>query len=251
MPDGVEVHHRLIAVIALVRDDLFQRLRLVDVGLRVFDLLGRGRRRFDDRRRVALVSALQGDRDNRARLEVHRMLGFVGQMRPAVFHLRDLRIRIVRVRPVLIRRLLLPLPIQPRQVLPRRRLDARGLREPRQKLLIGFRRVPPHDAAHRGVGFQRGRIDRDGLALEEPDLDQPLLHPGEHRAMRLHDRSGAASAKSSCDRGPPHGAPGARNCGPPTSRRPATRSRAPRRCLRSSRPATAGNTGPAANPAAP
>jgi len=23
-------------------------------------------------------------------------------------------------------------------------------------------------------------------ALEEPDLDQPLLHPGEDRAMRLH-----------------------------------------------------------------
>ena len=31
---GVEVDHRLIAVIALVGDDLFQRLRLVDVGLR-------------------------------------------------------------------------------------------------------------------------------------------------------------------------------------------------------------------------
>jgi len=38
---------------------------------------------------------------------------------------------------------------------------------------------------HGGVGFQRGCVDRDGLALEEPDLDQPLLHPGEHRAMRL------------------------------------------------------------------
>jgi hypothetical protein len=43
---GVEVHHRLIAVITLVRDDLVQRLRVLDVGLRVFDLLGRGRWRF-------------------------------------------------------------------------------------------------------------------------------------------------------------------------------------------------------------
>ena len=38
------------------------------------------------------------------------------------------------------------------------------------------------------------------LPLSKPDLDQPLLHPGEHRPMRLHDRSGAASAKSSSDR---------------------------------------------------
>src|SRR5688572_9059404 len=42
--DGLEVHHRLIAVIPLVPDDRFQRLRLVDIRLRVFDLL-RGRRR--------------------------------------------------------------------------------------------------------------------------------------------------------------------------------------------------------------
>ena len=39
---GVEVRHRLIAVIPLVRDELFQRLRLLDVGLRRFDLLGCG-----------------------------------------------------------------------------------------------------------------------------------------------------------------------------------------------------------------
>ena len=71
-----------------------KRLRLVDVGLRVFDLLGRRNRRFDDRRRVAFVRALQGDRDNRAGLEVDGMLGFVGQMRPAILHLRDLRIGI-------------------------------------------------------------------------------------------------------------------------------------------------------------
>ena len=41
---GVEVHHRLIAVIALVRNDLFQRLGRLDVGLRVFGLIRRGRR---------------------------------------------------------------------------------------------------------------------------------------------------------------------------------------------------------------
>ena len=111
-----------------------QRLRVRDVRLRVFDLFGRGRRRLDDRRRVAGVRALQGDGDQRAGLQIDGMLGFVGQMRPAVFHLRDLGIGIVRVRPVLVRRLLLALAVQPRQVVTRRRLDARGLREPRQEL---------------------------------------------------------------------------------------------------------------------
>ena len=90
--DRVEVHHRLIAVIALVADDLFQRLRFFHVGLRVFDLVRRGNRRFDDRRRVAFVSPLQRDRDNRAGVQVDGMLGFVRQMRPAVFYLRDLRV---------------------------------------------------------------------------------------------------------------------------------------------------------------
>ena len=33
-----EVHHRLIAVIALIADDLFERLRFIDIGLRVFNL---------------------------------------------------------------------------------------------------------------------------------------------------------------------------------------------------------------------
>ena len=47
-PDAhsLEVHHRLIAVIALVADDLFKWLRLLDGELRVFDLLGGGDRGF-------------------------------------------------------------------------------------------------------------------------------------------------------------------------------------------------------------
>ena len=136
----------------------------VDVGLRVFDLFRRGHRGLDDRRRVAGVRALQRDRDNRAGLQIDGVLGFVGQMRPAILHLRDLRIGIGRVRPVFVRRLLLPLPIQPRQVLARRRLDARRLGEARQKLLIALAGVAPHDAPHRGVRLERGGVDRDRLA---------------------------------------------------------------------------------------
>ena len=48
---GVQVDQGLIAVIPLITDDLFQRLPIVNVGLRVFDLLGRGDGGLDDRRR--------------------------------------------------------------------------------------------------------------------------------------------------------------------------------------------------------
>src|SRR5712692_1802990 len=39
---GLEVDHALITVIPLVGDDLFEGLRLLDLRLRVFNLLGRG-----------------------------------------------------------------------------------------------------------------------------------------------------------------------------------------------------------------
>src|SRR5712691_10353963 len=55
---GVKVHHRLIAVIPLVSDDLFQLLRLVDIRLRVCDLLRRSRRGVADGRGVAFIGTL-------------------------------------------------------------------------------------------------------------------------------------------------------------------------------------------------
>ena len=56
---GVQVDQGLIAVIPLITDDLFQRLPIVNVGLRVFDLLGRGDGGLDDRRGVAYIGTLQ------------------------------------------------------------------------------------------------------------------------------------------------------------------------------------------------
>ena len=71
-------------------------------GLRVFDLLRCGNGCFDDRRGIALVGVLQGDSDQGAGLQVHRVLSFVGQVRPAIFHLRDLRVGIPRIFPVFV-----------------------------------------------------------------------------------------------------------------------------------------------------
>ncbi len=50
-----------------------------------------------NRRGVALVRALHGDAHNRAGVEIDGVLGLVRQMRAAIFHLRDVRIRIVRI----------------------------------------------------------------------------------------------------------------------------------------------------------
>jgi hypothetical protein len=83
-------------------DYLCQRLGCPHCGLRVFALLRRGNGRFDDRRGIALVGVLQGDGNQGAGLQVHRMLGLVGQVRPAIFHLCDLRIGIPRMFPVFV-----------------------------------------------------------------------------------------------------------------------------------------------------
>jgi len=62
--------------------------------------------------RVALVGTLQRHRYNRARLQIHGVLGFLRHMRGAVLHFCNPRIRVMRVLPILIRRALLPLPVQ-------------------------------------------------------------------------------------------------------------------------------------------
>ena len=162
-----------------------QRLGCLYLGLRVFDLLRRSNDRFDDRRGIALVGILQGDGDQGAGLQIHRMLSFVGQVRPAIFHLRDLRVGIPRIFPIFVRGFLLALAVQARQVLARGSRDPRRLREPGQELLIALPGVAPHDAAHGRVRLEHGGINRDRLALEQARRHQPLLHPGEDRAVTL------------------------------------------------------------------
>jgi hypothetical protein len=58
--------------------------------------------RLYNRRRISLVGFLQGYRQYRPGLHIHGMLGFVRQMRPIIFHLRNPRVSIMRIHPILI-----------------------------------------------------------------------------------------------------------------------------------------------------
>ena len=117
--------------------------------------------------------------------QVDRVLGSMGQMRPPVLHLRDLRVGIVRVRPVVVRPLLLACPVEAGQLGARRRRDAGGLGQSGQPRVVPLARVPAHDASHRRVGFQRRRIDPDRVPLDEVGVGQTLQHPREHGLVRL------------------------------------------------------------------
>jgi hypothetical protein len=153
--------------------------------LRVFDLLRRSNHRFDDRRGIALVGVLQGDSHQGAGLQVHRVLGFVGQVRPAIFHLRDLRVGIPWIFPIFVRGFLLALAVQARQLRARGRRDSRRLRETGQELLVVLPGVAAHDAAHGRVRLEHGRVNRDGLALEQARRHQLDLHPCKDGAVTL------------------------------------------------------------------
>jgi hypothetical protein len=104
-------------MIAFVGDQLgrrFRRRRRVDGG----QVFGRGRERARQGRGVALVGGVHLGRDHRAGVEVQSVLGLVGEMRPAILQLGDLRVRVGRAFPVGVGQLLvLAGAVQPDQVI--------------------------------------------------------------------------------------------------------------------------------------
>ncbi len=180
----VERHQRRVAVIPLVGHHLFDALT---VRLNRLHLLRRLRQRLRQRRRITLRRVLNRHRQERSRLQVDTVLRLVGQMRPTVLHLRDLRVRVLRRRPLFIRRLpALPRTVETRQLRPRRRRNARCLRQPPHERVVRVPRIPTLDAPHRRVRFQRRRVHPDRLPLHQTRFRQPLQHPREHRRVRLH-----------------------------------------------------------------
>ena len=167
-------------------------------GMRPLHLLGRRDQRLRQRRRIAVGCILHRHRHHGPRVHVDPVLGLVSQVRPAVLHLRDLRVRVLRRFPVLVRRLLvLPRPVEPSQIRPRRGLHTGRFRQPPNERFVGFSRVPPLDAPHRRVHFQRRRIDDTGQRVvpqAEPDrlppnqtrCGQPLQNPRGNRLVGLY-----------------------------------------------------------------
>ena len=142
-----QVQEYLITVVPLVGDDLVDdRGVFVRHGGHGFQLFGGRGHRLRDGRGVALVGTLHRDTHDRAGLQVDRVLGLVCEMGPPVFHFRDARVGVVWMPPLGVAAFLGAFAIEARQIRPRRRLDARGLREPRQKLLIRLAGVAAHDA---------------------------------------------------------------------------------------------------------
>ncbi len=68
------------------------------------------------RRRVALVGRMDRRRHHDARVEIDRVLGFIGQMRRSILHPGHLRLRVGRALPVRVRQRL-ALAVEPRQLL--------------------------------------------------------------------------------------------------------------------------------------
>jgi hypothetical protein len=176
--DRLEIDELPITVIPLVRDDLVESLAFGRHGLDLFSGLNQ---RLDARGRVTLIRSLHRDRHDRASVQVDRVLDFVRQMRPPVFHLGDFRVGIERMRPIVVRPFLRSLPVDARQVLACGGVDAGRLRKLRQKLLIRGAGVTPHDAAQRRVRFQCGCVNANRFPFDQAGVGEPLQNPREHR----------------------------------------------------------------------
>jgi len=109
--DSLEIDHHLIAVIALVGDHFLD----LTIGRDALHLLGGLDQRLDAGGRVARIRILDRDGDEGAGLEIHGVLGFMRQVRPAVFHLGDFSVGIERMRPIVVGPFLRACPISARQ----------------------------------------------------------------------------------------------------------------------------------------
>ena len=169
-PHALDGHERVVAVVPLVRHPLsgrgFNRARTPLLQPR--QAQSRVKHRVVDRGGVARCAGIDRHRQDRAAVQVNRVLGLVSQVRAAVLHLRDLRVRIVGVVPIVVRALLRPLAVDSSQVGLRRRLDSRGLRKIHEEVLIALTRIATHQALHRRIGFERRCVDTNRVAGVDP-----------------------------------------------------------------------------------
>ena len=170
-------------MVALVRDQLGRILgaRLhpnrLEILLRRFERVGQ-------RLRVPLIGPMDRCRNDRARIQIYRMLRFVAKPGAAVLHLGDPRIGIALALPILVGKLLsLTLLVHPDQIVSRRRLDAALLGKPPQHLPVALATVAAHDRTKRSIRLHRRRIHADPVTLDQAMLGKLCQDPGEYRLM--------------------------------------------------------------------
>ena len=129
-------------------------------------------------------TALRGDRHDGAGVQIHCLLGLVSQVRRAILHLGHFRVPVMRVYPLFVGSLLLPPAIHAPHRGVIASVDARLLGQPSQIFHVALAAVPPHDRAHRRVGFQRGRVDANRFALQHSAPRYLRQHEGEHSLVR-------------------------------------------------------------------
>src|SRR6266849_4594647 len=201
--------------------------------------------RFIERGRFALIGALQRDRHHRTRVQIHRVLGLVRQMRASVLHLRNPRVPVRRALPLLIRRAFLALTVQPRQVFVPRRFDPRRLRQPAQKILVTLVPCPAaqSSASPHWLPGSSHRSRSAGLAAvrDRPARPAPRQTPRDASP----DRSAAACAKSSSGPACTRPARCPQSAAAPANPPAAKQSRAPPRCPQNIRSAAPESKSPA------
>ena len=114
------------------------------------------------------------------------MLRLVRQVRAAILHLRDLRVRVVRILPLVVRQLLLALAVETSQIRPRRRRHAGRLRQTTHERVVVLPRVAAHDAPQSRVRLQSRRVHPHRLARHQTRIRQNAENPPEHLAVSLH-----------------------------------------------------------------
>ena len=185
-----------------------------------------------------IEAATEGGESGRA----GEMRGFV---RPAVLHLRDLRVWILRMSPVLVGALLSPLPVEACQLLSGQRRNPGRCSQAAQERIVSFARVSTDDAPQDRVRFKRRRVDADGLALQQPPSatrrsTQVKTASCVSTSIRRRVRDTVEwSGEASCTAM-------SRNCHRLTNRPRATPSPVPTPGLRNSRATASGNSCPVA-----
>ena len=209
------------------------------------DLLGGRDERVDQGRRVARTRVPHRHAHDGACVQVDRMLGGVRQMRAAVRHSRDRRVRIVRVGPVVVRALLRA---GSGRTGPTPRASASRGRTPRPAGSETRRSSHPYPAAQCSASphwlpasWHRSPPCAPRPAWRRPVAATPTYTPPGGSRGQSGDGCATASSGPAAPRAPR--SPRTRGCS--ANRRRATRLPVPSPTLRSSRAAAADKSGPA------